>query len=211
MGSLSDDSALELARVAARCTHVLQVAKRNVVLPGLPVVTSLALSLPRSPPGHAAAGHAAPARGSLLLLLRTRKEPRVSSCSRSERKEEEGGGRTADDGERTVSSTLSTTHAASVAPSSALTLTSAGSHTNRSMLSATPMPFPPPASSTSSSTLTPAHVSPRACSMRSLLRTSVASRPALSQMVRGITSSALAYALMMSCALPGSVRACERR
>mmetsp|Transcript_15394 Transcript_15394/g.50577 ORF Transcript_15394/g.50577 Transcript_15394/m.50577 type:complete len:214 (+) Transcript_15394:290-931(+) len=50
-----------------------------------------------------------------------------------------------------------------------------------------------------------------ACFWRSLLRTSVASKPELSQSWRGITSSALAKALMKSCDLPGMERAWSRR
>mmetsp|Transcript_39318 Transcript_39318/g.84176 ORF Transcript_39318/g.84176 Transcript_39318/m.84176 type:complete len:208 (-) Transcript_39318:120-743(-) len=48
--------------------------------------------------------------------------------------------------------------------------------------------------------------SARACFCLSLFRTSVESKPALSHSCRGITSSALAKALMKSCSLPMSVR-----
>lgn len=136
--------------------------------------------------------------------------PRV--CRQREKKKKETPGLTCACGLVTVSSTLRTMHAASVAPSSAFTLTNAGSHTNRSILFATPSVAAAPSSLTSSSsTETPAQVSPRACNMRNLFRTSVASSPALSQMVRGITSSAFANAEMTSCCLPGNVRACARR
>ena len=50
-----------------------------------------------------------------------------------------------------------------------------------------------------------------ACFWRSLFRTSVASKPELSQSWRGMTSRAFAYALMISCDLPAIVLAWSLR
>lgn len=93
-----------------------------------------------------------------------------------------------------VSSTLRIKHAASVAAWNALTLTSAGSHTNASMLLRTP----------SWSKSTPAQVLPLRCSTRRRFSMSVASKPALSHSCRGMISSALANALTMACCLLGT-------
>jgi hypothetical protein len=48
------------------------------------------------------------------------------------------------------------------------------------------------------STSTPTHFSPRECLIRSLFKMSVESRPALSQICRGIISSAFANAIWTS-------------
>jgi hypothetical protein len=92
-------------------------------------------------------------------------------------------------GFRTVSSTEMIRHAASTALLIALVLIRLGSQTNASKLSRTP---------SGPSTSTPIHVSPRACLMRSLFKISVESRPALSQICRGIISSAFANAVCTS-------------
>ena len=89
----------------------------------------------------------------------------------------------------TVSSTETIRHAASTALLIALTLTRLGSQTNASKLSRTP---------SGPSTSTPIHFSPRECLIRSLFKMSVESRPALSQICRGIISSAFANAIWTS-------------
>eukprot|EP00966_Prymnesium_polylepis_P287684 6645004-Prymnesium_polylepis.1 len=61
-----------------------------------------------------------------------------------------------------------------------------------------------------STTSTPNHLPPCACFIRSLFSTSVGSMPALDETWRGITSSALANAVMSSCDLPKMVRECSR-
>ena len=104
-------------------------------------------------------------------------------------------------GARTVSSTLRIRQAASVALLIALIFTRLGSQTNASRLLR--MPSGP-------STSTPNHFSPLACFMRNLLRISVESRPALSQICRGMTSSAFANAIITSCSFPGIDKACFR-
>mmetsp|Transcript_18697 Transcript_18697/g.20876 ORF Transcript_18697/g.20876 Transcript_18697/m.20876 type:complete len:210 (-) Transcript_18697:45-674(-) len=102
----------------------------------------------------------------------------------------------------TVSSMERIRHAASVAASKLLSFTTTGSqrklfivsHTSSLMMS-TPNHWPPSWK----------------CLWRSLFKIVVASRPALSQIWWGITSSALAKALMMSCCLPWIVREYSRR
>mmetsp|Transcript_5567 Transcript_5567/g.14421 ORF Transcript_5567/g.14421 Transcript_5567/m.14421 type:complete len:268 (+) Transcript_5567:196-999(+) len=106
-------------------------------------------------------------------------------------------------GLRTVSSTLRMRQVASVAAWSAFLFTTTGSHTNEAKVSVTP-PV-----SMSIPTFFPVP-SDMACLCLSLFRTSVESKPALSQSWRGMISSALAYALMKSCSLPISILECSR-
>mmetsp|Transcript_37367 Transcript_37367/g.116831 ORF Transcript_37367/g.116831 Transcript_37367/m.116831 type:complete len:244 (-) Transcript_37367:1164-1895(-) len=105
-------------------------------------------------------------------------------------------------GLRTVSSMERITQAASDAAANEFILFAAGSQTPLSKVSVMP----------STSTSTPYHLPavPLACFMRSWLSTSVASKPALSESCRGMTSRARAMPFMISCSLPSMERACSR-
>mmetsp|Transcript_6320 Transcript_6320/g.27836 ORF Transcript_6320/g.27836 Transcript_6320/m.27836 type:complete len:273 (+) Transcript_6320:807-1625(+) len=104
----------------------------------------------------------------------------------------------------TVSSMDKMRQVASHAAPMALIFTSAGSQMKASYASRTPPVF------TSTPKLAPSPPT-SACFCRSLFSTSVASNPLLSHSCRGITSSALANALMNSWPLPAMPRAWSRR